>query len=136
MPRSDGNRRDGFRNVATASRRRPASCSRSGCQRTRPTPPSIDSLATPRGIRTVLSKETDPVWVRPDWAYVEVARDNGLRIDSVSVRRPRPLTVSAMGDRHVKIVKLCTWSVAPVIVITATLAHAQPAPTMRPSWRR
>lgn len=48
-------------------------------------------FATPRGVRVVLSKEIDPVWVRPDWAYVEVARELNLRLDSVSVHRPRPL---------------------------------------------
>lgn len=48
------------------------------------------TFATPRGIRRVVSKEVDPVWVRPDWAYVEVARDNHLRLDSVSAYRPRP----------------------------------------------
>jgi hypothetical protein len=48
------------------------------------------TFATPRGIRTVVSKEVDPVWLRPDWAYVEVASDNHLRLDSVSAHRPRP----------------------------------------------
>ena len=48
------------------------------------------SFATPRGIRIVVSKDMDPVWVRPDWDYVEVARANHLRLDSVSARRSRP----------------------------------------------
>ncbi len=47
------------------------------------------TFRTPTGIRTVLSKETDPVWIRPDWAYVEVAREYGFRLDSVSESRPR-----------------------------------------------
>jgi lipoprotein-anchoring transpeptidase ErfK/SrfK len=46
---------------------------------------------TPRGIHAVLSKEADPVWIRPEWAYIEVAHDNRLRLDSVSEHRPRPL---------------------------------------------
>jgi lipoprotein-anchoring transpeptidase ErfK/SrfK len=46
---------------------------------------------TPRGEWHVLSKETNPVWIRPDWAYVEVARDHRFRLDSVSEHRPRPL---------------------------------------------
>lgn len=49
------------------------------------------TFATPRGVRTVLSKEVDPLWVRPDWAYVEVAREHHLKLDSVSTSRPRPL---------------------------------------------
>lgn len=33
---------------------------------------------TPRGRLTVLSKEKDPVWVPPDWHFVEQARKRGL----------------------------------------------------------
>ena len=33
---------------------------------------------TPRGRLVVQSKETDPVWVPPDWHFVEVARKRGL----------------------------------------------------------
>jgi lipoprotein-anchoring transpeptidase ErfK/SrfK len=50
------------------------------------------TFSTPRGIRTVLSKEIDPVWIRPDWAYVETARQHHLRLDSVSPARPRRLS--------------------------------------------
>jgi lipoprotein-anchoring transpeptidase ErfK/SrfK len=39
---------------------------------------------TPRGVRTVLSKEKDPVWMPPDWNYAEVASENGLRVRSLS----------------------------------------------------
>jgi len=35
---------------------------------------------TPRGRLTVVSKETDPVWVPPDWHYVEQAQRKGLGI--------------------------------------------------------
>ena len=35
---------------------------------------------TPRGVHTVLSKEENPIWVRPEWSYVEVARRYGLRL--------------------------------------------------------
>lgn len=48
-------------------------------------------FATPRGIRKVISVEVEPVWIRPDWSYVEAARANHLRLDSVTARRPRPL---------------------------------------------
>jgi lipoprotein-anchoring transpeptidase ErfK/SrfK len=51
-------------------------------------------FATPVGIRTVLSTEVDPVWIRPDWAFVELARQKKLRLDSVSAARPRPLAGS------------------------------------------
>ncbi len=26
---------------------------------------------TPRGVRTVLGKRSDPVWIRPDWSFIE-----------------------------------------------------------------
>jgi hypothetical protein len=49
-------------------------------------------FSTPVGIRSVLSTETDPVWIRPDWAYLELARERKLRLDSVDVRRPVALS--------------------------------------------
>ena len=38
------------------------------------------SFQTPRGIRTVLAKEEHPVWIPPDWHYVETARREGLKL--------------------------------------------------------
>jgi lipoprotein-anchoring transpeptidase ErfK/SrfK len=38
---------------------------------------------TPRGVRTVLAKEKDPVWMPPEWHYAEVASENGLRLRSI-----------------------------------------------------
>lgn len=35
-------------------------------------------FSTPRGVRRVLAKQTNPVWSPPDWHYVELARDSGL----------------------------------------------------------
>jgi lipoprotein-anchoring transpeptidase ErfK/SrfK len=35
---------------------------------------------TPRGVRTVLAKDTEPTWTPPDWHYAEVATENGLRL--------------------------------------------------------
>jgi lipoprotein-anchoring transpeptidase ErfK/SrfK len=35
---------------------------------------------TPRGVRTVLAKDTEPTWNPPDWHYVEVATENGLAL--------------------------------------------------------
>jgi hypothetical protein len=46
------------------------------------------TFQTPRGVRNVLSAEIDPVWIRPDWAYVELARQRKLRLDSVRTRQP------------------------------------------------
>jgi lipoprotein-anchoring transpeptidase ErfK/SrfK len=38
------------------------------------------TFTTPRGVRTVRAKERDPVWIPPDWHYVEVARREHFRI--------------------------------------------------------
>lgn len=38
------------------------------------------TFATPRGVRTILSKSAAPKWRPPDWAYAEVAREYHLRL--------------------------------------------------------
>ncbi len=38
------------------------------------------TFETPRGIRTVLSKEADPIWQPPEWLYAETALENGLKL--------------------------------------------------------
>jgi hypothetical protein len=35
---------------------------------------------TPRGRLAILSKEEDPVWIPPEWHYVELAQDRGLGV--------------------------------------------------------
>jgi lipoprotein-anchoring transpeptidase ErfK/SrfK len=35
---------------------------------------------TPRGVRTVLAKDTEPTWTPPMWHYAEVAEEYGLRL--------------------------------------------------------
>lgn len=35
---------------------------------------------TPRGVRTVLAKEKDPVWTPPEWHFAEVASEYGLKL--------------------------------------------------------
>jgi len=39
---------------------------------------------TPRGMRTVLSKEADPIWQPPEWLYAETALENGLKLGHLS----------------------------------------------------
>jgi lipoprotein-anchoring transpeptidase ErfK/SrfK len=46
---------------------------------------------TPRGRLVVQSKEADPVWVPPDWHYVEVARKRGLGIRQLNRGQKIPL---------------------------------------------
>jgi hypothetical protein len=59
---------------------------------------------TPRGIRKVLKKESDPVWLPPDWLYVETAEEHGLKIDKLIVGRPRKLadgrSLAVKGQRR------------------------------------
>jgi hypothetical protein len=51
---------------------------------------------TPRGRLLVQSKEMDPVWVPPDWHFVELARKRGLGV--VRLLREKPI---AAGDGSV-----------------------------------
>ena len=39
---------------------------------------------TPRGVRTVLGKEKDPVWRPPDWHFAEVALEHNLKLRTLS----------------------------------------------------
>lgn len=54
------------------------------------------SFETPRGVRQVLAKEENPVWVPPLWHYVELARQRGFRL--VELRHGRELRL-ADGSR-------------------------------------
>jgi hypothetical protein len=38
------------------------------------------TFTMPRGVRTVLAKESDPVWRPPDWFYFETAKQHGLDV--------------------------------------------------------
>jgi hypothetical protein len=42
---------------------------------------------TPRGPRTVLSKEADPIWQPPDWLYAETALEHDLVLGPTITRR-------------------------------------------------
>ena len=46
---------------------------------------------TPRGRMTITHKERDPVWVPPNWHYVEIARKNGMRLVDMSNASPGAL---------------------------------------------
>lgn len=38
------------------------------------------TFKTPRGVRTVLRKEADPIWQPPEWLYAETAKENDLKL--------------------------------------------------------
>jgi hypothetical protein len=44
------------------------------------------TFATPRGVRTIISKTAAPKWHPPDWAYAEVAREYGLKLAHLPAR--------------------------------------------------
>jgi hypothetical protein len=47
---------------------------------------------TPRGIRTVLGKEADPIWQPPEWLYAETALEYGLKLGHLTAGRPIKLS--------------------------------------------
>jgi lipoprotein-anchoring transpeptidase ErfK/SrfK len=47
---------------------------------------------TPRGIRAVKGKNSDPLWTPPEWHYAETAKEYGLKIAYLSLTRPYPIS--------------------------------------------
>jgi hypothetical protein len=48
-------------------------------------------FTTPRGRRSVIAKDSLPLWIPPDWHYYEVARERGLVVKRLIVDRPERL---------------------------------------------
>jgi hypothetical protein len=46
------------------------------------------TFRTPRGMRSVLRKEADPVWIPPDWLYAEVATEYNLKLRKIERGQP------------------------------------------------
>jgi hypothetical protein len=46
---------------------------------------------TPRGMRRVQKKESNPIWQPPDWLYVETAQEHGLKVGRIVPGKPRKL---------------------------------------------
>ena len=57
---------------------------------------------TPRGKMTITHKELDPVWVPPNWHYVEVARKRGLRVVDMSNASPNALAGFPAGKEPIR----------------------------------
>ncbi|HEX8691828.1 MAG TPA: L,D-transpeptidase [Longimicrobium sp.] len=53
---------------------------------------------TPRGKMAITHKELDPVWVPPNWHYVEYARNHGLGIRDMSNASPNALAGFPAGQ--------------------------------------
>ncbi|HEY9230050.1 MAG TPA: L,D-transpeptidase family protein [Gemmatimonadaceae bacterium] len=45
-------------------------------------------FVTPRGVRTVLGKDADPIWQPPEWLYAETALANDLKLGHIYVGKP------------------------------------------------
>lgn len=57
---------------------------------------------TPRGKMSITHKELDPVWVPPNWHYVEYARRRGLGIVDMSSASPNALAGHPAGQVPVR----------------------------------
>jgi len=55
-------------------------------------------FVTPRGRMSITHKELDPVWVPPDWHYVEIARNTGRRVVNMSNASPNALAGYPAGQ--------------------------------------
>jgi hypothetical protein len=49
---------------------------------------STYKFVTPRGVRTVLGKESDPVWQPPEWLYAETALEHSLKLGHIYAGKP------------------------------------------------
>lgn len=49
------------------------------------------TFTTPRGRRSIVAKDSLPVWVPPEWHYYEVARERGLVVKPLAADRPELL---------------------------------------------
>lgn len=68
---------------------------------------AVWEFTTPRGIRRVLRKAANPVWIPPDWHYVELAQDSSWTLVPLrhgpGVRLPDGGRVAVRGDRIVHV---------------------------------
>ncbi len=46
------------------------------------------TFSTPRGVSTVIKREEQPVWIAPDWHYVEIAREEELDLVPLEFGKP------------------------------------------------
>lgn len=47
---------------------------------------------TPRGVRTIKGKDADPLWTPPEWHYAETAKEYGLKVAYLSLKKPYPIS--------------------------------------------
>ena len=57
---------------------------------------------TPRGRMTITHKELDPIWVPPNWHYIQIARKNGLGLVDMSNASPNALSGFPAGRTPIR----------------------------------
>lgn len=55
---------------------------------------------TPRGVRTVLGKEADPIWQPPEWLYAETAAEHNLQLGHLYPGKPIKLADGRTLEVH------------------------------------
>jgi hypothetical protein len=74
-------------------------------------------FSTPRGQRRVIRKEQNPVWIPPDWHYVELARDSAYTLVRLERTGRVPLAdgseVVVRGDRVGRLLPNGSWETIP-----------------------
>ena len=74
---------------------------------------------TPRGVRVVRAKDTDPVWTPPEWHFAEVANEHHLKLQELVRGHPVTLhdgTKLKIEDDEVGIVRPGTTEFIPMVL--------------------
>jgi hypothetical protein len=76
------------------------------------------NFSTPRGRRTITTKQRNPVWIPPDWHYVELALKLGLQLEFLGSGQRMALGdgswVAVRGNRIGRVLADGTWQPVPV----------------------
>lgn len=74
------------------------------------------TFETPRGVRTVLGKEADPVWQPPEWLYAETANEYDLKLGHLENGQRIKLgdgRILTMKDGEAGVVENGEWAALP-----------------------
>lgn len=73
-------------------------------------------FTTPRGVRTVLGKEADPIWQPPDWLYAETALEYDLKLGYLYAGKPHKLRdgrILTVRDGYVGVIQNGVYGALP-----------------------
>ena len=74
------------------------------------------TFETPRGVRTVLGKEADPVWQPPEWLYAETANEYDLKLGHLENGQKIKLgdgRILTMKDGEAGVIENGEWAALP-----------------------